>query len=144
MPLAEAAAACTQRVVGWDWGAEAIPEPAFAVRVGPSVVVAVLTDTLPTARIYRLVTYSTAARTSVGAHVGMSIDSLVTLYGAVTFDEYECGLFANFASLKHMGFALTLPSSPAPDCGSLVPKKGRLPISSRVSRIQIAQSEPIK
>ena len=127
-------ARCPHPLVGWDWGDEAIPEPAFMVRFGTAVVLVTLTDTTDTATVYYLTTTDTLFRTSDGVHIGMPVDSLNARLGPVEFVEGECGLYAVSARRPHLGIQLTLPGDSL-DCGSLVPKPPALPRGARVAKI---------
>jgi hypothetical protein len=125
---------CPRVVPGWDWGDEAIPTPALAIRFGAVVVVATLSDTLPDSRVVYLATASPAARTAEGVHVNMPVDSVVLLLGTPRFDEAECSLYANFSGNPHLGVLLTLPADSL-DCGQLAPRPPALPRGSRVARM---------
>lgn len=127
-------AQCPHPLVGWNWGDEGIPEPAFMVRFGTAVVLVTLTDTTDAATVYYLATTDPLIRTSDGVHVGMSVDSLNARLGPLEFLEGECGLYAASKRRPHLGIQLTLPADSV-DCGSLVPKPPSLPRGSRVATI---------
>jgi hypothetical protein len=127
-------AQCAGPLLGWDWGDEAIPEPALMVRFGSAAVLVTLTDTTDTASIYYLSTMDTAFRTPEGVHVGMPVDSLSSRLGRLEFLEGECGLYASAPRYPHLGVQLTLPSDSL-DCGHLVPTPPALPRGSVVSKL---------
>jgi hypothetical protein len=132
--LASVIAVCPRYLVGWDWGDEAIPEPALAVRFGRVLVLVTLTDTTQDGTVYYLATTSHSARTRDGVHINMSIDSAASLLGRVEFFEEECSLYAHFPSRPHLCMQLTLPADSL-DCGMLVPTPPALPRGSRVAKL---------
>ena len=127
-------AQCPRALMGWDWGDEAIPEPALMVRFGSGTVMITLTDTSDTATVYYLSTTDTSFRTRNGLHVGQSIDSVSKVIGPLDFEEGECGLFASSKREPNLGLRLTLPADSV-DCGNLVPKPPALPRGSRLAQI---------
>ncbi len=127
-------AQCPEPFLGWDWGDEAIPEPALMVRIGSGTVLVTLTDTSETASVYYLSTTDTAFHTSGGAHVGMPVDSLSARLGPLEFLEGECGLYAKAPGHPYLGIQLTL-ASDSRDCGDLVPTPPDLPRGSVVAKL---------
>jgi hypothetical protein len=132
--LSSVLAQCPEPILGWDWGDEAIPEPALMVRFGSAAVLVTLTDTTDTASIHYLSTTDTVFRTPDGVHVGMPVDSLSARLGSLEFLEGECSLYASAPGRPHLGIQLTLPMD-SRDCGALVPTPPTLPRGSVVAKL---------
>jgi hypothetical protein len=127
-------AQCPHVLVGWDWGDEAIPEPALMVRFGSATVLITLTDTSDTGTIYYLSTSDTSLHTLDGIRVGQPVTEVDKRVGPLKFLEGECGLYASSKRRPTLGIHLTLPADSL-DCGKLVPKAHALPHGSRVAEI---------
>ena len=127
-------ATCPHVLVGYDWGDEAIPEPALMVRFGLAAVLITLTDTTDTATVYYLSTSDTTLRTLDGIHVGEAIKQVADAIGPLEFEEGECGLFASSRRRPNLGLHLSLPGDSL-ECGNLVPKPPALPRGSEVVEI---------
>jgi len=132
--LATILAQCPHVLVGWDWGHEAIPEPALMVRFGSATVLVTLTDTSDTATAYYLSTSDTSLHTLDGLRVGQSVADVNTKIGPLEFLEGECGLYASSKRRPSLGIHLTTPADSL-ECGNLVPKPPALPPGSRVAEI---------
>lgn len=90
---------CPEAEPLWDWGEEGVPEPALVIRLGESVVTAVLEDTLPSSQVYRVLTQDPRLRTATGLGVGSTWQELVRSFGRPqTVEEAECVLYVVFAA----------------------------------------------
>jgi hypothetical protein len=131
---AQVLAECPHPVIGWDWGAEAIPEPALLVRVSGGAVLVTFSDTTAAARVVYLAVEDSVFSTPEGVRVGNSVTGVQAKLGLLEFIEGECTLYASTRARPRLGIQLTLPSGRA-DCGFLVPKPPALPRGSVVARL---------
>ncbi len=121
---------------GYDWGAEAIPEPALQLRWRGTVLLVRFSDTVH-AIVNSIAVDGPDIQVGSGARVGMLIDSLTQMLGQPEFAEGECELYVGFRSLPGVGFLLSLAEDYGRDCGNLEPPAGELPRGARVARFHL-------
>jgi hypothetical protein len=134
--LAEVAARCPRALALWDWGDEAIPEPALVVRLGDAVVQLTLEDTLASSRVVDVRTSDPRARTAEGVGPGSSLGDLVRVYGPARFEEAECVLYVAFDRAEAMSFRLRLPRAfECTDVARLPDTQQSVPTEARVQAV---------
>jgi hypothetical protein len=123
--------------VGYDWGDEAIPQPALQVRWRNTVLLVRFTDTNE-ARVESIEIEGSDIATATGDRVGMLVDSLVLRRGLPEFAEGECVLYMGWRQkAPGIGYRLALPESYGRDCGNLEPPTGEFPRGARIERVSI-------
>jgi hypothetical protein len=111
MSVEEAAAACPDHIVGWDWGDEGMPEPAMLVGLGSSTAKLIFEGTEPFRATYAVtVTDGSAFRTKAGVGPGSSFAELTEAYGEPeVVEEGECVLWAIFQPEDQLSWKIRLP-----------------------------------
>jgi hypothetical protein len=135
--LTELVAACPEHVRGWDRGFAGIPAPAIATRLGGGVVVAVLNDTLPTARVMEVTTADLA--TPEGLGLGSPLYDLLDELGGGRLAAGPCVLEIVFDARPGVGFLLGWPADEL-DCDEIDAiadenALDRLPVDTVVRRL---------
>ena len=134
--LREVAAACPRSLASWDWGEEAIPEPALLVRLGAAVIELVFDDTLPDSRVSYVQSSDVHARTMAGVGPGVSITALEQAYGKPSLHSAECVVAATFATVPGLSFRIDLNANiECPDVERLDGSAGGLPREARVGSV---------
>jgi hypothetical protein len=115
--LAELSARCPRLLRGWDWGFGGRAIPAVAVSLGGSIVVALLTDTLPDSHVGQLATGDLSTPEGFGA--GSPIEDLIDALGAPELVAAECGVELKFAARPGLSFAVEPPPGAPLDCAEI-------------------------
>jgi hypothetical protein len=130
-PLSELVSRCPYALPRWRFD-EGIPEPVLIVKLGTTVVFAVLDDTLPASEVYRAIVVDPGARTSAGVHPGMTLAQVAAIYGLPSeMGTAECFLYATFTQEPGIGWRLDLPGEV--DCAKVeFMRVADLPLETRL------------
>jgi hypothetical protein len=103
--------------LGWHFE-EGIAEPAVAVRLGKVLAFAMLEDTSGIkARIYRIMTADTSAKTADGLGPGSFVQQMIAHWGTPKLGSAECALYASWPAHSHVSWIVQFPR--AWDCSRL-------------------------
>ena len=109
MSLSDLLHACPRAYLGWHFE-EGIAEPAAAVRLGRVLAFAMLEDTSGTkARVYRIMTADTNARTSDGLGPGSLVHEMIAAWGTPKLGAAECALYASWPARPYVSWILEFP-----------------------------------
>jgi len=117
MSLSQLLHACPHAYLGWHFE-EGIAEPAAAVRLGKVLALAILEDTSGIkARIYRIMTADTSAKTPDGIGPGSLVHQMIAAWGRPKLGAAECALYSSWPAHPHLSWILEFPR--AWDCSRL-------------------------
>jgi hypothetical protein len=109
MTLRQILTACPSAYYGWHWE-EGIPEPALAIRLGSSIVLAALTDTAgPKAAVYRILLADSTIKTREGIGPNSQIKDMIASWGTPRMGVAECSLYVWFDARPHISWITYFP-----------------------------------
>jgi hypothetical protein len=114
--LAELEARCPGAMRGWDRG-DGPPIPTLAVRLGASVTIALMLDTVADARVAQVESAELATAEGMGA--GTSLEELLATYGDGLLVERDCAVEIEFAALRGVSFMLAMPPGGGVACDEI-------------------------
>lgn len=131
--LADVRRECPSLWFAWDMDPDGFAVPAVVARLGPSLVTALLTDTLPTATVRQVTVTDAAPKTREGLGVGSTLAELQKAYGAPAAAEPGCVLRIWFAKQPGLAFRMEFPPQAKRECGGL--SEPPLPPALRVAAV---------
>lgn len=128
--LADLRRECPSLRFAWDTDPDGFAVPAVVARLGPTLVTALLTDTLPTATVRQVTVTDARAKTKEGLGVGSTLAELKHAYGAPDAAEPGCELRVWFPKSPGLAFRMAFPAGAERECGGL--SEPPLPAALRV------------
>jgi len=129
---------CPRLLYGWQLDPDGFAVPTIAARLGPAIITALLTDTLPTGTVRQVDVEHGAVRTAEGVGVGSTLRELQRAYGAPGASEPGCVLRVWFATLPGLAFRMAFPPREQRECGGL--SEEPLPPDLRVAGVILVPS----
>ena len=128
--LADLRRECPSLWFAWDTDPDGFAVPAVVGRLGPTLVTALLTDTLPTATVRQVTVTDARPKTKEGLGVGSTLAELKHAYGAPDAAEPGCELRVWFPKSPGLAFQMAFPVGAQRECGGL--SEPPLPAALRV------------
>jgi hypothetical protein len=128
---------CEYVVKGWEWDpGGAYSSPVAVVRMGSALFLLTLSHHSPAGWVVSIGTNSPEARTPESLGPGSTLEAVVALLGAPTFETYECTLYAKFPAVPRLVLRF-VGSDFVNTCG--VPELDSVPKDLRVSWVYFAR-----
>lgn len=131
--LADLRRECPSLWFAWDTDPDGFAVPAVVARLGPALVTALLTDTLPTATVRQVTVTDARPRTKEGFGVGSTLGELQHAYGTPGASEPGCVLSVWFPNRPGLAFRMAFPTAARRECGGL--SEPPLPPELRVAAV---------
>ena len=131
--LADLRRECPSLWFAWDTDPDGFAVPAVVAHLGPTLVTALLTDTLPTGTVRQVTVTDARPKTKEGLGVGSTLAELRQAYGAPDAAEPGCELRVWFPKRPGLAFRMAFPAALKRECGGL--SEPPLPAALRVAAV---------